>query len=474
MVRRKALSAVALGAAALTLGTLPAQTAYAAVPGTAPAVPAHVTATAPAPVSVSVHTPAPAPAPDTAALRVVLQRALSQGAPGAMARVDDHGETYRVAEGVADRETGRQISTADRFRIGSVTKTFSAVVVLQLVAEGELELDTSVNHYLPGLLPDDRVTVRHVLNHRSGLWDYTNDMFQQTVPGFESVRNEVFTHQELIDRSLTRTPSPAPGTAYGYSNTNFVVAGMLIEKVTGESARSAYQSRIIEPLGLDNTKYVHPATAIPGRYARGYLTPDETGAPLVDSTRQTASWAQTAGAMISDPADLNRFFAALLGGRLLRADLLAEMQRWAPTNAAGTQHYGLGLRRRDLSCGVSVYGHTGTVQGYYTYAFTSKDGKRSVSSLANTSNNGNVLVTMAGTLEATFCGSGGSASGGSGGTGSGTASVSGTPSAEAPAAQVPAAEAPGTDTPDRGARLAGGYEDMAAVHEDIAPGIARN
>ncbi|MYY12550.1 serine hydrolase [Streptomyces sp. SID4919] len=463
MVRRKALSAVALGAAALTLGTLPAQSAYAAAPDTAPAAPAP--ATAPASVSAPVRTPAPAP--DTAALRAVLQRALSQGAPGAMARVDDHGETYRVAEGVADRVSGRQISTADRFRIGSVTKTFSAVVVLQLVAEGDLGLDISVNHYLPGLLPDDRITVRHVLNHRSGLWDYTNDMFQQTVPGFEAVRNKVFTNQELLELSLTRTPSPAPGTAYGYSNTNFVVAGMLIEKVTGESARSAYQSRIIEPLGLDNTRYVHPATAIPGRYARGYLTPDEAGAPLVDSTRQTASWAQTAGAMISDPADLNRFFSALLGGRLLRADLLAEMQRWAPTNAAGTQHYGLGLRRRDLSCGVSVYGHTGTVQGYYTYAFTSKDGKRSVSSLANTSNNGNVLVTMAGTLEATFCGTGSTGTASGTGTGSGTASASGTPAAQAPAAGVPAAEAPGTDAPDRGARLAG-------VYEDIAPGIARN
>ncbi|WP_455357085.1 serine hydrolase domain-containing protein [Streptomyces sp. SYSU K217416] len=384
MVRRNAVGAVALGAALLMLAPLPAQAAEAA-----PAAPA-----------------ASRPKPSAEGLGAVLDKAVAQGAPGAMARVDGDGTTYRVARGVADRGTGRPISTADRFRIGSATKTFSTVVVLQLVAEGKLGLDDPVNRHLPGLLPDDRITVRHVLSHKSGLWDYTNDMFERTVPGFEAVRNRVFTQQELIDLSLTHAPSPAPGTAFGYSNTNFVVAGMLIEKITGAPVRQAYQSRIIRPLGLVNTVYVHPSTAIPGRYARGYLTPDEAGAPLVDSTRQTASWAQAAGALISDPKDLNRFFSALMGGRLVRADLLEQMQQWVPSNSSGKQFYGLGLRRRDLTCGVSVYGHTGTVQGYYTYAFTSKDGRRSISALANTSNNTAVLVTMADTLEAAFCGTG--------------------------------------------------------------------
>ncbi|MEV3873085.1 serine hydrolase domain-containing protein [Streptomyces sp. NPDC049906] len=427
MHRRKRAGAVALGTALLTLGTaLPAQAAYAAEGAAG--------ARSTAPRTGGAAAGARAAAPDTAALRAVLQKALSQGAPGAMARVDDGKTTHRVVEGLADREEQRPLSTADRFRIGSVSKTFTTVVLLQLVAEGKVDLDASVNRYLPDLLPDDAVTVRHVLSHRSGLWDYTNDLFQQTVPGFEAVRNRVFTPQELVDLSLTRAPSPAPGTAYGYSNTNFVVAGMLVEEVTGRSIGQEYRSRIIGPLGLKNTVYVHPDTAVPGRHARGYLTPDAAGAPLVDSTRQTASWAQAAGAVISHPGDLNRFLSALLGGRLLPAEELAEMQRWAPTNAAGTQHYGLGLRRRDLSCGVSVYGHTGTVQGYYTYAFTSKDGKRSVSALANTSNNGSVLTTMAGVLEATYCGAG--------------------------AAARPA---------ERPAGLGG----VDAVYEDVAPGIAR-
>ncbi|MGX2995893.1 serine hydrolase domain-containing protein [Streptomyces sp. JNUCC 64] len=444
MHRRTATGAIALGSALLSLGAVvPAQAAH----GTTGGSTTERTAATGTPAERAAGAPT-ATTPDTEALRAVLRKALTQGAPGAMARIDDGGATHRIAEGLADRDTLRPLSTADRFRVGSVSKTFTTVVVLQLVAEGALELDTPVNHYLPELLPDDRITVRHLLNHRSGLWDYTNDLFQRTVPGFEAVRERVFTPRELVGLSLTRTPSPAPGTAYSYSNTNFVVAGMLIEEVTGASVGRAYRSRIIEPLDLENTTYVHPETGIPGRHARGYLTPDEAGAPLVDSTRQTASWAQAAGAVISNTGDLNRFFKALLGGRLLPEAQLTEMLRWSPTNAAGTQFYGLGLRRRDLSCGVSVYGHTGTVQGYYTYAFTSRDGKRSVSALANTSNNGTVLTTMAGVLDATFCGTGT-------GTGAAGAKANGADGARG------AAPAPSART---------GSE---AVYEDIAPGVAR-
>ncbi|MFD3924471.1 serine hydrolase domain-containing protein [Streptomyces sp. NPDC058614] len=341
-------------------------------------------------------------APDDEGLREVLRTALSQGAPGAMVRVDDNGTVHRLSEGDADRVTGRALTTYDRFRVGSVSKSFTAVVLLQLVDEGKLDLDTSVNSYLPGLLPDDRITVRHLLSHRSGLYDYTNDMFEQTVPGFEAVRNKVFSYQDLVNLSLAKPVTNAPGAAYSYSNTNFVVGGMLIEKLTGQSVRTQYQKRIIKPLKLTGTSYVHPNTAIAGRHANGYLPDDEAGKPMVDSTEQTVSWAQSAGAVISTTRDLNTFFSALLGGRLLSAAQLAQMQQWTPVNS--TQGYGLGLRRRDLSCGVSVYGHTGTVQGYYTYAFTSKDGKRSVTALANTSNNGTVLTTLSRTLESAFCG----------------------------------------------------------------------
>lgn len=342
------------------------------------------------------------PKPDIAALRGVLRTTVQQGAPGAMARVVDHGKVRTAAVGVADRTTGRGLSTTDRFRIGSVTKTFSAVVLLQLADEKKLDLDASVDHYLPGLLPDRRITVRHVLGHRSGLYDYTNDIFAKTVPGFEAVRTKVFTYRQLVDRSLRHARTDKPGAAYSYSNTNFVVAGLLIEKLTGHSVRTAYESRIFKPLKLRDTFYLHPGTKIPGRHAKGYLTPDRAGAPLVDATEQTASWAQSAGAIISSTRDLDTFLSALLGGRLTSAARLKQMERMIPVNS--TQAYGLGLRRRDLSCGVSVYGHTGAVQGYYTYAFASKDGRRTLAALATTSNNGEVLNTMLGTLESAFCG----------------------------------------------------------------------
>ncbi|KUL47123.1 serine hydrolase domain-containing protein [Streptomyces regalis] len=365
------------------------------------AVPAHAAPLEPGAPMVDARA-STLPAPDVTGVWNVLRTVRRQGAPGAIARLDDRDTIRWAAVGVADRKSGRAISNADRFRIGSVTKVFSAVALLQLVDEKKLKLDAPVNRYLPGLLPDHRITVRHVLSHRSGLHDYTNEMFARTVPGFEAVRTKVFTYRQLVNRSLSKPRTTKPGGAYSYSNTNFVVAGMLIEKLTGHSVRTEYKSRIIDPLKLRDTFYVHPGTKIPGRHARGYLTPDAAGAALVDSTEQTVSWAQSAGAIISSTRDLNTFLSALLGGRLTSRAQLAQMERWVP--AGTSQAYGLGLRRRDLSCGISVYGHTGAVQGYYTYAFASKDGRRSLAAAANTSNNGTVLNSMLGTLESAFCG----------------------------------------------------------------------
>ncbi|MEU5091775.1 serine hydrolase [Streptomyces sp. NPDC021356] len=409
MASRTTCTSAVLGSLVLTLLTGPARAADGAprtpAPDT-PALPARAASALPARGAPAAHE---LPAPDTAALDGLLRTALTRGAPGAMARVDDHRTAYddhatvhQATEGSADRGDARAMDTADRFRIGSVTKTFTAVVLLQLAAEGRVRLDTSVDHYLPGLLPDDRITVRHVLGHRSGLYDYTEDLFAATALGFEAVRTQVFTYRQLLDRSLRHPRTHAPGAAYAYSNTNYVVAGLLVEKLTGHPVRTEYENRIIKPLKLSDTFYVHPDTQIPGRHAHGYLTPDEAKGALVDATDQTASWAQSAGALISSTRDLNTFFSALLGGRLLPAAQLTEMERWNPAGTA--QAYGLGLRRRDLSCGISVYGHTGAVQGFYTYAFTSKDGLRSLAAVANTSNNGAVHETMLATLEAAFCG----------------------------------------------------------------------
>ncbi|MGK9463176.1 serine hydrolase domain-containing protein [Streptomyces sp. G6] len=347
---------------------------------------------------------AAAPSPDMAGVAAALNAAVAEGAPGAMARfTGPEGVRARTA-GVRDRTSGAAMDVRARFRVGSVSKTFTAVVVLQLVDEGRLALDAPVDRYLPGLLPDDRITVRHLLTHRSGLADYTDRMFHETVPGFEAVRNRVFSQRELVDLSLAEPRTTEPGAAYKYSNTNFVVAGMLVEEVTGRPVARAYQQRIIGPLGLRDTSYVHPDTRIAGLRVRGYLHPDEAGAPLVDSTEQTVSWAQSAGAVISAPADLTTFMTALMRGRLLSPRMLDAMTTVAPTDATNTRFYGLGLRRYDLTCGTRVYGHTGTVQGYYTYAFATRDGRRGLSAMANTSNRGQANTALGGTLEAAFCG----------------------------------------------------------------------
>ncbi|CAM5363650.1 Class A beta-lactamase-related serine hydrolase OS=Streptomyces alboniger OX=132473 GN=CP975_15140 PE=4 SV=1 [Streptomyces alboniger] len=387
--RRLAMSATLIAALAGVLVPASAASAAPAAPA-APTLPATLAGQA--------------PAPDMDGVTAALNAALANGAPGAMARfTGPEGVRTRTA-GVSDRVSGAAMDTRARFRIGSVSKTFSSVVLLQLVDEGRLELDAPVNRYLPGLLPDDRITVRHLLTHRSGLADYTDAMFAKTVPGFEAVRNRVFTYQELVDLSLAEPRTTEPGAAYKYSNANFVVVGMLIEKATGTPVAKQYERRIIKPLRLRHTSYVHPETRIEGTHVRGYLHPDEAGAPLVDSTEQTVSWAQSAGAVISDPADLNTFTTALMRGRLLSPRMLDAMTTVTPTDTTQTRFYGLGLRRYDLSCGTQVYGHTGTVQGFYTYAFATRDGKRALSAMANTSNRGVVNTALGGTLEAAFCG----------------------------------------------------------------------
>ncbi|MFD6364762.1 serine hydrolase domain-containing protein [Streptomyces roseolus] len=358
----------------------------------------------PATAGTAAAAPAPVPAPNRAGIVAALNSAMANGAPGAMARFSGPDGVESLTAGVRDRASGAPMDIRARFRIGSVSKTFSTVVLLQLVQEGRLELDAPVDRYLPGLLPDERITVRHLLTHRSGLADYTNAMFADTVPGFEAVRNRVFTYQELVDLSLSEPRTTEPGVAYRYSNANFVVVGMLIEELTGQPVERAYERRIFKPLKLRDTSYVHPDTRIKGLRVRGYLHPDAAGEPLVDSTEQTVSWAQSAGAVISSPADLNTFTSALMRGRLLSPAMLEEMTTVTPTDTTNTRFYGLGLRRYDLSCGAQVFGHTGTVQGYYTYAFSTRDGRRSLSAVANTSNHGAANTALGGTLEAAFCG----------------------------------------------------------------------
>ncbi|MDH6707587.1 D-alanyl-D-alanine carboxypeptidase [Kitasatospora sp. MAA19] len=355
-----------------------------------------------------------APAPDTAAVLAALQATTAAGAPGAFAVIRDHGagETTRsLATGTADLD-GTPMNSSWRFRVGSNSKMFAAVLVMQLAEQGRIDLDQPLRDYLPaGTLPDTwTMTGRQVMEHRAGIYDHTNDLLEQageeTTAAFEArIRTNVYEPRDLVAMSVKHGQQYTPGSRYSYSNTDFVLMGLAVEHLTGRPYADVLRDRIIEPLGLSRTSFVVPDQEIQGAHVTGYLTNDDRTKPLLDSTEQTGSWVWTAGAVISDAADLDRFLTALVAGSsggLVSDDSLKQMTAALPTPTAKIS-YGLGLRRISLSCG-DVYGHGGIVQGFQTQSFAGLDGHRSVVVFANASNNGAVTQGLMNALEPAFCG----------------------------------------------------------------------
>ncbi|MEV8325801.1 serine hydrolase domain-containing protein [Kitasatospora sp. NPDC127121] len=355
-----------------------------------------------------------APTPDTAAVRAALQATTDAGAPGAFAVIRDHGDaesTRSLAVGKADLD-GTPMNSSWRFRVGSNSKMFNAVLVMQLAEQGLIDLDKPLRDYLPaGTLPDTwTMTGRQVMEHRAGIYDHTNDLLEQageeTTSAFEArIRTNVYAPRDLVAMSVKHGQQYTPGSRYSYSNTDFVLMGLAVEHLTGRPYEDVLRERIIEPLGLSKTSFVVPDQEIQGAHVTGYLTNDNRSKPLLDSTQQTGSWVWTAGAVISDAADLDHFLTALMAGSsggLVSDDSLKQMTAALATPTAKIS-YGLGLRRISLSCG-DVYGHGGIVQGFQTQSFATPDGKRSVVVFANASNNGSVTQGLMNALEPAFCG----------------------------------------------------------------------
>ncbi|MEV6826854.1 serine hydrolase domain-containing protein [Amycolatopsis sp. NPDC051102] len=293
------------------------------------------------------------------------------GVPGAAAVVQDGRRTEVTRSGTGDVATGKPFPRNGSFRAGSVTKTFVATVVLQLVADGRVRLDAPVARYLPGLLPDQRITVRQLLQHTSGLYNYTDD-FDRTDP--EALRHRGAEPAELVAMALKHPALFPPGTSWSYSNTNYIVAGMLVERVTGHALAAEIAHRITGPLGLRDTYLPRRGDEkLPAPHAIGYLP---AGGKLVDFSDFDATIAGAAGGLVSTPADLDRFYGALLAGRLLRPAELAEMRRTVPADlgipGAG---YGLGLGSIPVSCGV-LWGHEGGIPGFTNFAGVGPDGRR--------------------------------------------------------------------------------------------------
>jgi D-alanyl-D-alanine carboxypeptidase len=322
------------------------------------------------------------------ATRAAMDAAVKAGVPGVTATARDAGGTWSATAGVGDVRTHAPRGTADHYRVGSITKTFVSTVLLQLEAEGRLSLDDTVEKWLPGVVRGHghdgrRITVRRLLNHTSGIFNYTADEdFARTYflkDGFFEHRYDTKTPEQLVAIAMTHKPLFAPGASWSYSNTNYVLAGMVIEKATGHSYASEIRRRIIEPLGLRATSVPGTRTTLPRPSGRAYskLARTTTG-PTYDVTELNPSLASSAGEMISDSADLNRFYTALLGGRLLPSRQLKEMKTTVKADGIPGARYGLGLIDRELGCGVHVWGHDGGIHGSTSSAVTTADGRHSL------------------------------------------------------------------------------------------------
>ncbi len=311
-------------------------------------------------------------------LRTRMANVVATGVPGVVVLIQAGGVRLAAA-GAADLGTGTPLRPPARVRVGSLTKTFVATVALQLVGERRLGLDEPVARRLPGLLASgERITVRQLLNHTSGLPDYLAD------PGLLAgiAQNRVFTPTELVAIAENQPAPFPPGTGWAYSNTNYIVAGLLIEAVTHERLGQQLQRRVFGPLHLADTSFPVATAEFGGYHAHGYvpadLVPTPDGRPYdVTGLNPSAAWA--AGAIISTVTDLAAFYRALLTGRLLNAALLREMKTTVAQDPADPNHfrYGLGLERVPDTCGVN-WGHSGSILGYQDAAYWNERTGRTV------------------------------------------------------------------------------------------------
>jgi D-alanyl-D-alanine carboxypeptidase len=263
-----------------------------------------------------------------------------------------------VADGDRDHvgTSGAREPDADqRFRIGSVTKTFTAAIVLQLAAEGELRLDDEVARHLPGLGLDPRITIRQLLNHRSGLANVTDHLGWLQRASASSTTRPV----DVLRFGASKPLAFPPGSRWAYSNTNYIALGLVIEQVTGRSYAEELQERILEPLGLENTQL-----------------PTTRQLPDLDDRGENPSVPWAAGALVSNARDIARFFSALLAGDVLSEESLAEMKRTVGLGSgSGSTRDGLGIFSTDLSCG-RFWGHDGGILDYGTLVQGSEDGEK--------------------------------------------------------------------------------------------------
>ncbi|WP_338870113.1 serine hydrolase domain-containing protein [Myxococcus stipitatus] len=338
------------------------------------------------------------------ALRQAIAGLPDAATTAAQVRIEGSAGRWLGSSGVADVHSGAPVPKNARFRIGSITKTFTATVVLQLAAERRVDLDRPVQHYLPGLLPLDYslVTVRQLLNHTHGLPGVP--LPAKDPEWFFENRFRRFTPRELVSLALEQGKRFEPGTQQEYGNIGYLVAGLLIEKVTGRPYGQAVRERILVPLELRDTSVPGNDPTIPGPHVRGYeaVTQDDGTVRLVDVTEANQSIPWAAGEMISTTADLDTFLCALFRGRLLPPEQLEEMFTVpdVPFVGGGRAMYSAGLTRIPVN-GLTVWGKSGDRHGYNNGMGATRDLRRRLVYSVNTLRMGQERPAIAGRIVAT-------------------------------------------------------------------------
>jgi D-alanyl-D-alanine carboxypeptidase len=323
-----------------------------------------------------------------------LTRGLVQaGAPGAVAYLRTPSGVRIAAAGLARLAPRLRMRTSHRYWVASVTKTFISTVILQLEAEGKLRADDSVERWLPGLVPNGTsITLRELLNHTSGLFGYSEDKrFREAIfasPG------RAWTPQELLAIAFSRPALFAPGTNWYYTDTNYILLGLVVEAVTGQKLAGELQSRIFGPLALDATSFP-TGISIDGSFAHGYVGP---AGSLTDMTFIDPSFAWAAGGIVSNARDLTKFFSSLFQGRLIPAAQLNEMRTGSPV----VGYYGLGLQMTTTKCG-RAFGHAGAFPGHRNIVWSTLNGRRVVAVMINTNQGHVVLSKLWAAAETALC-----------------------------------------------------------------------
>lgn len=337
----------------------------------------------------ALATAAPTATPATAAEVTPLQQAadnlVAAGVPGVVLLVREGDRPIRISSGYGNLAKGTPIRVTDRFRVASLTKTFVATVVLQLVGEGTLALDDTVERWLPGLFPDgDAINVHQLLNHTSGIYDAQNDP-AILAPYLAGELTHFTPPRTLVEVAAAHELLFPPGSNWSYSNANYFVLGLIVEAATGHTIGFELRHRIFHRLELRDTTFPR-SPHIPKPHAHGYFLFGQP--PLQDFTVFSPSLFWAGGAIVSTADDIARFYRALMSGRLLGRVLLEKMMTIDPValDPSGSgSGFGLGLQREGrFPCG-EAWGHDGELPGFEAFAWNTRDGTRQVVVLINTS-----------------------------------------------------------------------------------------